>query len=76
MATKIWNQNITITDPPIAQTLFSNTRWAWLWLIVRLYVGYTWLSRWSKVSKNCSQKRVSAYHSKRTFYEFTEFASG
>lgn len=51
MATQTWNQNITIADPPIARALFSNTRWAWLWLIVRLYVGYTWLtSGWGKLS--------------------------
>jgi thiosulfate dehydrogenase [quinone] large subunit len=51
MATQTWNQNITITDPPIAQALFGNTRWAWIWLIVRLYVGYTWLaSGWGKLS--------------------------
>lgn len=51
MATQTWNQNITITDPPVAQALFNNTRWAWLWLIIRLYVGYTWLtSGWGKIS--------------------------
>lgn len=51
MATQTWNQNITITDPPIAQALFSNTRWVWLWLIIRLYMGYTWLtSGWGKLS--------------------------
>lgn len=51
MATQTWNQNITITDPPIAQALLSNTRWAWLWLIVRLYIGYNWLtSGWGKIS--------------------------
>ena len=51
MATQTWNQNITITDPPITQALFGNTRWAWIWLIVRLYVGYTWLtSGWGKFS--------------------------
>jgi thiosulfate dehydrogenase [quinone] large subunit len=22
----------------------NNTRWSWLWLILRLYLGYTWLS--------------------------------
>lgn len=44
MATQTWNQNITITDPPVAQALFGSTRWAWIWLIARLYVGYTWLS--------------------------------
>jgi thiosulfate dehydrogenase (quinone) large subunit len=33
-----------ISDPPFVSSLFGNTRWAWLWLIARLYVGYTWLT--------------------------------
>lgn len=33
-----------IQDPPIAQFLFSDTRSSWLWLIVRLYLGYEWLT--------------------------------
>jgi len=32
-----------VEDPPIARALFSSTSAAWLWLIVRLYVGYEWL---------------------------------
>ena len=44
MATQTWQQNITITDPPATASLFGNTRWAWLWLLARLYVGYSWLS--------------------------------
>jgi thiosulfate dehydrogenase (quinone) large subunit len=32
-----------VEDPSIAKALFSNTGAAWLWLIVRLYVGYAWL---------------------------------
>ncbi len=32
-----------IEDPPLAVALFSDTRWAWIWLIVRVYVGWTWL---------------------------------
>lgn len=38
--------NIThreIPDPPIARFLFSNTRSAWLWLVIRLYLGYQWV---------------------------------
>jgi thiosulfate dehydrogenase [quinone] large subunit len=35
---------IEITDPPFIQRLFGSPSWAWLWLIVRLYVGYTWLT--------------------------------
>ena len=33
-----------IQDAPIAQALFGDTRYAWIWLIVRLYVGWQWLS--------------------------------
>lgn len=31
-------------DPAFAKALFGSTAWAWLWLIVRLYVGYRWLT--------------------------------
>jgi thiosulfate dehydrogenase [quinone] large subunit len=34
---------IQIEDPPVAKALFGNTQFAWIWLIVRLYVGYEWL---------------------------------
>ena len=33
-----------IPEPQIAKFLFADTRIAWLWLIVRLYVGYQWLT--------------------------------
>ena len=33
-----------IEDPPIARALFSEVRWSWIWLILRVYVGWTWLS--------------------------------
>ena len=32
-----------IADPPFAKFLFSDTRMAVVWLIVRIYVGYSWL---------------------------------
>jgi thiosulfate dehydrogenase (quinone) large subunit len=35
---------VAVTDPPFAIALFSSTRWAPLWLIFRLYVGYEWIS--------------------------------
>lgn len=37
------NQEYMITDPPFVDRLFGSTRWSWLWLIARLYIGYTWL---------------------------------
>ena len=33
-----------VPEPGIARFLFADTRIAWLWLIVRLYVGYYWLT--------------------------------
>lgn len=35
---------VVIPDPPIVRTLLSDTRWAWLWLLARLYVGHSWLT--------------------------------
>jgi len=32
-----------IPEPALARFLFADTRIAWLWLIVRLYVGWEWL---------------------------------
>lgn len=40
-----------IQDPPIAQALFGSVRWAWVWLILRLYVGYEWvMAGWGKLN--------------------------
>lgn len=39
-----------LEDPPVTQALFGDVRWAWLWLIVRLYVGWQWLEAgWGKL---------------------------
>ena len=43
MASGIIQHRVAINDPPIAQFLFSDTRIAWFWLIVRLYTGYQWV---------------------------------
>jgi thiosulfate dehydrogenase [quinone] large subunit len=40
----------SLQDPPIAQVLFSQVRWSWIWLVLRLYVGYEWLQAgWGKL---------------------------
>ena len=42
---------VIIPDPPLAQALFGSTRFAWLWLILRVYLGWQWLSSgWGKIS--------------------------
>ncbi|OJX40898.1 MAG: DoxX family protein [Chloroflexi bacterium 44-23] len=41
------DQTITpvhFTDPPIADALFNSPKLAWLWLIVRVYLGYSWIT--------------------------------
>jgi thiosulfate dehydrogenase [quinone] large subunit len=41
---------IQFDDPPVARVLFGDVRLSWLWLIIRLYVGYEWvLAGWAKV---------------------------
>ena len=40
-----------LREPPFARFLFADTRAAWLWLIVRLYLGYEWINAgWEKIT--------------------------
>lgn len=41
--TKLTMKNKTISNPPVARLVFENTKSAWFWLLVRLYVGWAWL---------------------------------
>jgi thiosulfate dehydrogenase (quinone) large subunit len=36
--------HVTFSDPALVVDLLGSTRWAWLWLVMRLYVGYSWLN--------------------------------
>jgi len=48
-ATKI-SRGTVIADPPLARFLFSDTRMALVWLLVRVYVGWSFLEAgWHKV---------------------------
>jgi thiosulfate dehydrogenase (quinone) large subunit len=44
MGVRVRDGNILIPEPPITKSMFSSTGWAPVWLIARLYVGYTWLT--------------------------------
>jgi thiosulfate dehydrogenase [quinone] large subunit len=39
-----WRKARELADPPIARALFGSTRLAWIWLVIRIYIGYTWLT--------------------------------
>ena len=43
--------DVTIPDPPLAHLLFSTTRFAWLFAIIRIYLGYQWVNAgWHKLT--------------------------
>src|SRR3989344_4121830 len=43
-------QTQQIPEPAFSKFLFSDTRIAYFWLVVRLYVGYEWLmAGWNKL---------------------------
>jgi thiosulfate dehydrogenase [quinone] large subunit len=49
MSQIVTRKHTVVQDPPIAQWLFSDTRLAWVWVIVRVYIGWSWLtSGWGK----------------------------
>jgi thiosulfate dehydrogenase [quinone] large subunit len=40
-----------IPEPPLATFLFANTKLSYLWLVVRVYIGWEWLvAGWAKVT--------------------------
>lgn len=42
--------SIQIPEPSLSMLLFADTRLSWIWLIIRIYVGYQWiLAGWEKV---------------------------
>lgn len=46
----VHDHEIIIPENPVSHFLFSSTRSAWIWLILRLYVGYQWLmAGWHKI---------------------------
>src|SRR5690606_31135729 len=40
---KLQGNHIIVPENPVSRFLFADTRSAWIWLIIRLYVGYAWL---------------------------------
>jgi thiosulfate dehydrogenase [quinone] large subunit len=50
-ATRVSTRGVKrIEDPPVALALFGDVRWAWVWLILRLYAGWEWLQAgWGKL---------------------------
>lgn len=44
-------ESIQIPEPKLSRFVFSDTRFSWIWLLLRLYVGYQWImAGWEKVT--------------------------
>jgi thiosulfate dehydrogenase [quinone] large subunit len=41
--TKDRRETVVLEEPPLAKLLFADTRLAWLWLPLRLFLGWQWL---------------------------------
>ena len=51
MATLVVRKNKEIPDSPIAKFIFSDTRVAIVWLVLRVYLGFQWLlAGWNKLT--------------------------
>lgn len=44
MAKVVARRNTEITESPIAKFIFADTRFAVVWLVLRVYLGYQWIS--------------------------------
>lgn len=44
---------IDISEPQLSKFLFADTRFSWVWLVLRLYVGYEWITAgWEKYTSS------------------------
>lgn len=51
MAPIVMRESYEIQDPPLARFLFSSTKLALVWLVLRVFLGYQWVtSGWGKVT--------------------------
>lgn len=51
MENQVRGKEIIIPENPVSRYLFSSTRSAWIWLIIRLYLGYSWVTAgWGKIN--------------------------
>lgn len=52
---------VVFTESPVTRALFRNVNASWIWLIVRLYLGYEWLTAgWHKLGSDAWMKGGTA----------------
>lgn len=51
MTTQTISREYQLADVPFTKTLFEGKAFSWLWLAIRLYLGYQWIeSGWGKIT--------------------------
>ncbi|MDP2776091.1 MAG: DoxX family protein [Anaerolineales bacterium] len=51
MTTQTMSKEYQLADIPFTQSLFTSKAMSWLWLVIRLYLGYQWIeSGWGKIT--------------------------
>jgi len=51
MSSNSSHEAVVIPEPKLAEFLFADTRVAWVWLLLRVYVGYQWVTAgWEKLT--------------------------
>ncbi len=44
-------KTVEISEPKFSHFIFSDARFSWIWLLLRLYVGYEWtMAGWEKIT--------------------------
>ena len=38
------NLSPVVANPPFFTAIYESNKWAWIWLVVRLYLGYDWVT--------------------------------
>lgn len=48
--TRLSRRIMRLDEPPVTRALLASVRWSWIWLILRLYLGWEWFqSGWGKL---------------------------
>lgn len=58
---------VVFEDPPLARMLFGDPRFGWLWLPIRLFLGWDWLSH--GLEKAWNPKWISTGEALKGFWE-------
>lgn len=49
----VGSYEVVVSDNPVSNFLFNSSKSAWIWLVIRIYLGYEWFSAgWDKINSD------------------------